>query len=227
MAHRLEITPEDQARVDAAVRAAEDRTSGEILTIITHQSDDYADVALWWSAGVALLALIALVLLPDFYMGLVDRLLGRWAFEWTPRTVLELAMTVASLKFAAMWLLLLWRPARLWLTPRSILAGRVRRRAINYFRVGAERRTTGRTGVLLYVSLAEHRAEIVADESIHAKVAQAAWGDAMADMIVHVRDGRIAEGMAAAVADMGDILAAHFPRAADDKNELPDRLITL
>ena len=59
MAHRLEITPEDQARVDAAVRAAEDRTSGEIVTIITHQSDDYADVALWWSAGVALLALIA------------------------------------------------------------------------------------------------------------------------------------------------------------------------
>ena len=44
MAHRLEITPEDQARVDAAVRAAEDRTSGEIVTIITHQSDDYADV---------------------------------------------------------------------------------------------------------------------------------------------------------------------------------------
>ena len=160
-------------------------------------------------------------------MGLVDRLLGRWAFDWTPRAVLELAMTVASLKFAAMWLLLLWRPARLWFTPRPVLAGRVRRRAINYFRVGAERRTTGRTGVLLYVSLAEHRAEIVADESIHAKVAQAAWGDAMADMIVHVREGRIGEGMAAAVADMGDILAAHFPRAADDKNELPDRLITL
>jgi putative membrane protein len=227
MAHRLEITAEGQARVLAAVRAAEGRTSGEIVTIITHQSDDYADVALWWSAGVALLALIALVLLPDFYMGLVDRLLGRWAFDWTPRAVLELALTVASLKFAAMWLLLLWRPLRLWLTPRPILAGRVRRRAVTYFRVGAERRTTGRTGVLLYVSLAEHRAEIVADESIHAKVAQSAWGDAMAGMIVHVRAGRIAEGMAAAVADMGDILAAHFPRASDDKNELPDRLITL
>jgi putative membrane protein len=104
---------------------------------------------------------------------------------------------------------------------------RVRNRAVRYFKVGAERRTTGRTGILIYLSLAEHRAEIVADEAIHAQVPNEVWGDAMVDMITHVREGRIADGMAAAVRDVGAVLAAHFPRAEDDRNELPDRLIEL
>ena len=122
---------------------------------------------------------------------------------------------------------MLWRPLRLFLTPGAILSKRVRRRTIACFKVGAERRTVGRTGILIYLSLAEHRAEIVADEAIHAKVANGVWGDAMADMIAHVREGRIADGMIAAVRDVGVILTAHFPRADDDRNELPDRLIEL
>ena len=63
----------------------------------------------------------------------------------------------------------------------------------------AERRTARRTGVLLYLSLAERRAEIVADAAIHAKVAPEVWGDAMAELLAHVREGRASEGMAAAV----------------------------
>ncbi len=93
------------------------------------------------------------------------------------------------------------------------------------FRVGAERRTTGRTGILIYLSLAEHRAEIVADEAIASKVSGEVWGEAMAAMLADLRAGRIAGGMAAAVTKVGDVLALHMPRAEDDANELPDRLI--
>jgi putative membrane protein len=106
-------------------------------------------------------------------------------------------------------------------------AGRVRARAIDLFKVGAEAKTLGRTGILLYLSLREHRADIVADEAIASKVSAEVWGDAMAALIERVRAGRPGEGMAEAVAYMGVILAEHFPRGSENPNELPDRLIEL
>jgi putative membrane protein len=217
----------DHDRISLAVHEAEGGTSGEIVTIIANSSDRYDDVALWWSIAVAIFALGWVTIFSDFYIGLVDYVLGDWAIDWTPRRTLELGLTIVIAKFVGMWLLMLWRPLRLFLTPGAILTKRVHRRAIACFKVGAERRTVGRTGILIYLSLAEHRAEIVADEAIHAKVANGVWGDAMADMVGHVREGRIADGMIAAVRDVGAILSTHFPRAEDDRNELPDRLIEL
>ncbi|MBH1993350.1 MAG: hypothetical protein I8H86_10740, partial [Sphingomonadaceae bacterium] len=75
--------------------------------------------------------------------------------------------------------------------------------------------------------LDEHRAEIVADRAINEKVAPEAWGEAMAALIAAIRDNRPGEGLAAAVEQVGALLAPHFPRADDDINELPDRLIEL
>ncbi len=221
------MTAEDHARVSAAVRAAEAATSGEIVTIVTQASDRYLDVALWWSILAAIGALGVLAAAPDTVTDIAGRLSGGWVIEWSPRALFELAMAVAVLSFAAVRLLLEWRPARLALTPGIIKAARVRGRAIRYFRVGAERRTVGRTGILIYLSMDEHRAEIVADEAIHSLVPDEMWGEAMAHLVAEVREARVAEGMIAAIRDVGRILAEHFPRAADDSNELPDRLIEL
>jgi putative membrane protein len=91
--------------------------------------------------------------------------------------------------------------------------------------MGAEQRTAGRTGILIYLSMREHRAEIVAEEAIASKVSAEVWGEAMALMLPHLKDGRLAEGMAAAVTRVGEVLAEHFPRSPDDINEIPDRLI--
>lgn len=215
----------DRERVNAAVTAAESASAGEIVTILADRSDDYDDVALAWSAAVGLLALLALTIAPDFYLGLYERLTGGWLHEWTPRAVFGVALLVTALKFGGTWLILLWRPLRLLITPAPIRNARVRARAITCFKVGAERRTHGRTGILVYLSRAEHRAEIVADEAITAKVAPEVWGDAMAAMLAELKQGRLADGLIAAVTRVGAVLAEHFPRADDDQNELPDRLI--
>ena len=79
--------------------------------------------------------------------------------------------------------------------------------------------------MLIYLSMREHRAEIVADEAIASKVTPEVWGAAMADMLGDIRHGRIAAGLVAGIGDVGAVLAEHFPRAEDDTNELPDRLI--
>jgi putative membrane protein len=217
----------DHDRVSAAVAAAEANTAGEIVTVVAERSDGYSDVALAWSAAIAFTALLALALLPDLYLGWTDRLLGNWAHEWTPREVFALALIVAVLKFIGTWLIQLWRPLKFLLIPGPIKTHRTRDRAVDLFKVGAERRTHGRTGILIYLSMREHRAEIVADEAIASKVSPETWGEAMAAMLVHIKDGRCADGMIAAVEKVGAVLAEHFPRAEDDQNELPDRLIEL
>ncbi|MFC3173940.1 TPM domain-containing protein [Novosphingobium bradum] len=225
MAKLSPMTDADRARVAAAVSTAEGNTSGEIVTILAARSDDYADVALAWSALVALAALLALAWAPDVYLALVDRLTGTWARHWTPGGIIGLAALVAALKFGATWAILLWRPLRLAFVPGPIRHARVHARALAAFRVGAERRTTGRTGILIYLSLAEHRAEILADQAIASKVSADLWGEALAAMLARLKDGQMADGLIAAIERVGAVLAQHLPRAEDDRNELPDRLI--
>ncbi|HEX2813874.1 MAG TPA: hypothetical protein VHO04_14460 [Sphingopyxis sp.] len=221
------VSEADHDRVTAAVAAAEEGTSGEIVTVIAAQSNDYDDVALVWASVIAFLAMSIVALFPDFYQGLYYRITGGWGHELTANQWLGTVIAIGVLKWIGVWLILLWLPLRLWLTPRAILAARVRARAIDLFKVGTEAKTLGRTGILLYVSLREHRADIVADEAIAAKVAPEVWGDAMAALIDLVRKGQPGEGMAEAVRQMGLVLADHFPRGSENPNELPDRLIEL
>lgn len=225
MTQALYLGEIDHDRITAAVGSAEAHTSGEIVTIIAGRSDGYADIALAWAAIVSFTALTVLSVFPNFYLGLADDLLGHWAHEWTPRHVFVLALGVATAKFIGMLLLQLWAPLKFWLIPPHIKRLRSRHRAAAYFRTGAQGRTTGKTGVLIYLSLAEHDAEILADQAIAAKVGPEVWGEAMAAMLVELKAGRLADGMIAAVERVGVVLAAHFPRAEDDVNELPDRLI--
>ncbi|WP_447756570.1 TPM domain-containing protein [Sphingopyxis fribergensis] len=221
------VNEADHDIVTAAVAAAEAHTSGEIVTVIAAKSNDYDDVALVWASVIAFVAMSVIALFPDFYRGLYDRLTGGWGHELTANQWLGTVIAIGVLKWIGMWLILLWRPLRMALTPRAIKAQRVRARAIDLFKVGTEAKTIGRTGILLYVSLKEHRADIVADEAIAAKVSADVWGDAMASLIERIRAGRPGEGMAEAVRQMGVVLAEHFPRGSENPNELPDRLIEL
>ena len=95
------------------------------------------------------------------------------------------------------------------------------------FKAGAERRTIGRTGILIYLSMGEHRAEIVADEAITTVTTPETWGEAMAALLIEVKAGRPGDGIVAAVELIGEVLAEHFPRSSDDTNEIPDKLIEL
>ena len=221
------VSTADHDLVTAAVAAAEAHTSGEIVTVIAAQSNDYDDVALVWASVIAFIAMSVIALFPEFYRGLYDRLTGGWGHELSANQWLGTVIAIGVLKWIGMWLILLWRTLRMALTPRAIKAQRVRARAIDLFKVGTEGKTTGRTGVLLYLSLKEHRADIVADEAIAAKVAPDVWGDAMAALIERVRAGQPGEGMAEAVRQMGIVLAEHFPRGSENPNELPDRLIEI
>lgn len=223
----VSFTPADRERVSAAVAAAEARSNGEIVTVVAERSDAYHDVGLHYAVLAMLLVPALIAALPQ---ATVDRLLALFA-GWNETLTRGALMVALFFALASVFLLVRYLLAitklRMALTPGSTKARRVRRRAIELFRAAAERRTTGRTGVLLYLSLLERRAEIVADEAVHAKVAPEAWGEAMAALLAEVKAGRPGEGMAAAVEKIGAVLAEHVPLGQGDVNELPDRLITL
>lgn len=221
------VTEADHALVTAAVAEAEHHTSGEIVTVVTDLSDHYEDIGLAWASAVAFFALGWYMLFPDFYLGIIDWVTGGWQHDYSSRELLALLFTAVGLKWLGTWLFMKWMPLRLALTPKYIKLARVRARAVTMFKVGTEAKTMGRTGVLLYLSMKEHRAEIVADEEIARLVTPEVWGDAMVALLDRVKADQPGEGMAEAVRQMGIVLAQHFPKGSENPNELPDRLIEL
>ncbi|BDI61634.1 TPM domain-containing protein [Qipengyuania nanhaisediminis] len=211
--------------VSDAVGAAEANTSGEIVTVLADRSDGYSDVVLAWSAAAAFTAMSLFAALPRPFLDLYDALWGGWDHDWTTGELASMTILLGLIAFVLAWAAQQYDPLRFALVPGPVKTARCHEQAIKHFKVGAERRTHGRTGVLIYLSMREHRAEIVADRPIAEKVAPEVWGEAMGDMLAEIKRGLIAEGMAAGVRDVGFVLAQHFPSGEDDENELPDRLI--
>ncbi|HUE80109.1 MAG TPA: hypothetical protein VMN38_10815 [Sphingomicrobium sp.] len=221
------LSDEDHVKVSRAVAAAEAQSDGEIVTIIAELSDSYHDVALHWALLVLLATLAAFAAFPSLLLFWFTTVFGAWRPEPTLGELLTLLLVLGVAKFTIALLLLRYLPLRLALTPRATKARRVRRRAIALFKVGAERRTIGRTGILIYLSMGEHRAEIVADEAITKVTTPETWGEAMEALLVEVKAGRPADGIVAAVEQVGAVLTTHFPRSSADINEIPDKLIEL
>ena len=220
------LNEQDHATVSAAIAAAEANSDGEIVAISSAQSDAYHDVGLHYAVLMAFALLALFAAAPQMLTGLRDLFVG-WGTEPSLREVLTLALLLTLGAFLIALFALKWRPLRMVLTPAATKTRRVRRRAIMLFKTGAERRTVGRTGILIYLSFAEHRAEIVADEAITSVITPETWGEAMAALLTEVKAGRPADGIVAAVGMIGDVLATHFPKTSADTNEIPDKLIEL
>ena len=216
----------DHAKVSAAIAAAEGGTDGEVIAIITERSDSYHDVGLHYAVAVLFLVLAFFTAWPGQLEGWWTRLMG-WTAPPGLQQLLLILLGFALLKFLVVLFVMRWMPLRLALTPAATKTRRVRRRAVMLFKAAAERRTVGRTGVLIYLSMGEHRAEIIGDDSITAVTTPETWGEAMVALLTEVKAGRTAEGIAAAVALIGGVLAEHFPKDGADTNEIPDKLIEL
>jgi putative membrane protein len=223
----MRLSDADHDKVSAAIAAAEATSNGEIVAVATPLSDRYHDVALHW-ALIPLFAVLAWAALrPTALVWWYNFLFGGWSPDPTLSQLFTLLMFFAALKFTVALLILKWMPLRLMLTPGATKHRRVRRRAVTVFKAAAERRTAGRTGILIYLSMGERRAEIVADDAILKVTDEHTWGEAMTALIAEVREGRPAEGIVAAIERVGVVLGEHFPRSAEDINEIPDKLIEL
>jgi putative membrane protein len=201
------LTDDDRHRIARAIAEAERRTSGELVAVVAQSAGDYRRVPLLWPA-------LAALLLPAILLT-VEPGMRAWTLYLVQAAVFLLLALLAQL------------PVAVALVPDWIKQRRASRLAREQFFERGLHLTKARTGVLIFVSVAEHYVEILADEGIDALVPPGTWDHAVADFVERVRAGHIAEGFVAAIEVVGARLAEHFPRAADDPDELPNHLIEI
>src|SRR5262245_33017613 len=197
----------DRARITDAIRAAETKTSGEIFCVIARHVSDYRVVPIAWAAALALA-----VPAPLIYLTL-----------W-PAVVIYLVQLIVFI----VAVLVLWLPAiRYRIVPRRTQHARAHAAAMQQFFAHGLHQTENRTGVLIFASVAERYAEIVADAGIHAKVGPAVWDEAIAALIGGIKAGQPGDGFVAAIERCGAVLAQHFPPGALNRDELPNKLVEI
>jgi putative membrane protein len=200
----MSISKEDHERIASAIHSAEAETSGEIVCVLAQSS----------SHKTALPILIAAILalsLPWFLM------------TFSTMTVHRM-LSLQVLAFLSLLFLLCLPRVRVAFMPRKARRAIAHRVAMEQFISRGIGRRKARPGVLIFVSLAERYARIIADDEITARVPQLKWQAAVDALVAHMRDGRITDGFVAAIHVCGSELSAHFPRTTTSSNTLPDRI---
>lgn len=203
----------DHDLLAARIRAAEARTTGEIYCVVARSSDSYFHPA-------ALAVTVAIVLLGIPLAWWLDR--GWLPVSHAVFALAELAALASAL--AALWL----APAlRILLVPRRLRYRRAHDNALKQFLAHNIHLTSERTGVFIFVSLAERYGEIVADAGIDAAVAQDEWNGIVAALVDDAGAGRLVEGLSRAIDGAGELLARHFPGGTGNPNELEDHVVEI
>ena len=200
----MSISPDDRKRIATAIRAAESRTSGELVCVLAQCSIDGR------ALPVVIAAVVALAL--------------PWILVMTTAMPVLRILTLQIIVFVVVTAVLHLLRLRMELIPHRARRALAHRAALVQFAIRGIAKTTDRTGILIFVSLAERYVRIVADDGIAARVQQSEWQGAVDAMVTHMRDGRIADGYIAAIDACGTVLTRHFPANKAGRDELPDRI---
>ena len=215
------FSAEDRKRIEAAVGEAEARTSGEIVPVVATASGRYdrgedlfglvcaivAIAVVWWRCQGIVITQTEWAVRYDVALGL----------GWIVVTVVGAFLLGAVV---ATYVPVL----RLPFISHGEMEKEVERSAAAAFQRFRVRRTAAGTGVLIYVSLYERMVRVLGDDAISAKLTQAEWKNICNHAVEGLRDGRGAEGLANAIREAGELLSRHFPRQADDRDELGNEL---
>ena len=201
------ISEEDRERLASAVRDAEAGTAGEIIVVIAHQASGYRSVPVLW--------------------GLLAAMVVPWPLIWLTTLSASRIYLLQILVSIAITLFLSLQKRRYALVPGFIKRARAHESANREFVARGLTRTRDRTGVLIYVAMAEHYAAILADTGIADRVEPDVWRATIADLLEAIKAGNTADGLIAAVRRAGDILSQCAPPRPDDTDELPNKVILI
>ncbi len=196
----------EQTRISEAIAEVERGTDAELVTVLAAASDDYRYIPLLWAALVALIVPSALYLTP---------LSTAWM------------ITAQLVAFVVLAVLLQIETLRARLIPKSVRTLRAANMARRQFLEQGLHHTDDDTGVLIFVSEAEHYVEILVDRGISSKVDNERWSSIIENFVDDVHEGQVERGFLTALERCGEILAEAVPKTPDNHNELDNRLILI
>jgi putative membrane protein len=200
------INEQDKQRISDAIQEVETKTSGELVTVIAQSSDDYQYIPVLWAALLALVVPGPMVF---------------FSVNWFIDSIYFYQLII----FVVAALVCRLPVLRLRLIPRYVRQRRAHRHAMEQFVLNDLPATEQDNGILLFVSVAEHYVEIIADKGINERVEAGAWDQIVSDFTKQVKQGAIADGFVTAINECGKILQQHFPSDNANKNDLPNHLI--
>ena len=213
MALQNRFSEEDQNRIKAAVKLAEDKISGEIVPVFVEQSGFYT-LAHYRAAmlGAALAFLFVIVF---------DRLVPELAV-YDPLYILVIVV-FGTILFGVLPQFVV--PFKRFLTGQKHFDRATRTKAENAFLEEEVFNTRHRTGIMLFVSFFEREVIVMADRGISKVVDQREWDNLVKMVTSAIANGKVVDGMEAAIKRCGEILHEKgFDKTPDDVNELRDDL---
>lgn len=212
----MTISDQDRERIRQAVTEVERHTRGEIVPVIIDRSARYRETQYRAGIGLALCTLIVLLIIEIEWMP--------WGWHALNAGWLLLAITAA---YGAGYGLGTWPPVIRFLISDERMTYKVKLRARQAFLEHGLHRTELGTGVLILVSLFEHRIEILTDGPILDRIPQATWDNMVRIIQEGFLKGHAVESMCQAIALGGEMLKEYFPASPDgpNPNELPNDLI--
>jgi len=210
----LSFTDAERERITQAVQQAERRTTGEIVVMIVPSSARYREAGYRTGLILGWLTLALLLTVETYWM----------PWGWHAGNAGWLLLSVIAAYGIGEWLGASPAIIRL-VTSRERMAYKVDLRAEQAFYRHGFHKTKGRTGVLILVSLLEHRVHVLADQGINECVPAGTWDGLVAGIIEGIRAGKPTDAICAAIARCGDLLAEQCPASGENPNELPDTLI--
>jgi len=204
----------EQERVQAAVSEAEKKTSGEIVPMIVPASYHYPMADVLGGASIALPVSIVLT----YILG---------SMLWVGPTNMWVFMGIFGVAFVVFHRVVqrVWPLKRIFISDREI-DEEVQEAALTGFFKEELYRTRDETGILIFISVFEHRVWVLADRGINAKVEKGQWDSIVAHIVSGIKNGQPADAICEAVKDVGTILAEHFPVREDDVDELDNLIIS-
>lgn len=210
---KLDLNKQDFDAVTAAIGKAEKQTSVEFFAVLAERSDDYRFVAGFLSAVWLFLAGLIYVIIANLY--------------WLDVSLLMYAGVQMAI-FLAVNTFIRFRPgSAIKIVPKEIRFRRAHANAVQQFLAHGISNTSSRNGVLIFVSMAEHYAEILADSGIAEKTEQSFWDDAVAKLIAHAKSDEISKGYTETIDLLADQMAPIFPPTKKKSTGLDDRLVLL
>lgn len=201
------FTEPEKERIREAVIAAESKTAGEIVPMIVTSSARYTEIEL-------------LGLIVGLFAGMVIEWF--WSDPWGSPYFQLWPVFGALIGFLVSRI-----PAvKLLLASNRRIAEAVHTLGLASFTEQGLHYTKDHTGILILISLLEHRVEVLADRGINQKVSAGTWDEVVRIVTAGFKSAQACDAFCKAIERCGDILATHFPRQADDKDELPNRLVT-